>query len=242
MIPELQPPAYCEALIFDWDGTLADSQEANYQALAKTINDHGGTVPRDWFDARTGISAEEVVRLLISEFRYELDTDVDSIVEEREQRYLEQLGSVREISSVLQVARRYKGRLPMAVASGASRRTVLATMNALGISSIFGTVLTREDVKRGKPAPDLFLLAAARLKVPPSGCLVYEDSDEGILAAREARMRTIDVRPYRNGTQDDRSFSSHSTRTLTTPKVTRKRSLGATSHETEVNKEESCYE
>lgn len=202
MTHELQPPAYCEALIFDWDGTLADSHDANYRALAETMSAHGGSVTRDWFDTRTGTSAEDAIRLLVSEFGYELDSDITSILQERERRYLEQLSSVKEVSAVLDVVRQYQGRLPMAVASGASRNTVIATMDAIGVSRLFDAVLTREEAKRGKPAPDLFLLAAARLKIPPSGCVVYEDSDEGMLAARDAGMRAIDVRPYRNEIRD----------------------------------------
>jgi HAD superfamily hydrolase (TIGR01509 family) len=239
MIPELQPPAYCEALIFDWDGTLANSQDANYRALAETMRAHGGSVTRDWFDARTGTSAEDVIRLLVSEFGYELDTDMSSILEERERRYLEQLGLVKEISAALDVARQYHGRLPIAVASGASRNTVSATMDALGISRIFGTVITREDVKRGKPAPDLFLLAAARLKVPPSGCVVYEDSAEGMLAARAAGMRAVDVRPYRAEAREARPSHPHSPRAPTVLRGARRASLGTTDHETEGSREGS---
>jgi beta-phosphoglucomutase-like phosphatase (HAD superfamily) len=96
---------------------------------------------------------------------------------------------------VVALARSLCGRLPLAVASGGIRRLVDKTLAALDLSHCFQAVMTAEDVVHGKPAPDLFLAAAAALSVPPDCCLVYEDSDLGLEAARRAGMRWVDVRP-----------------------------------------------
>jgi HAD superfamily hydrolase (TIGR01509 family) len=82
----------------------------------------------------------------------------------------------------------------MAVASGGERSIVEATLNTIGLRDFFNTIVSVNDVTRGKPAPDIFLLAAQRLGVTPSECIVYEDSEGGLEAAHRAQMRSIDVR------------------------------------------------
>lgn len=76
------------------------------------------------------------------------------------------------------------------------------TLRALGLEQHFNAIVTRDDVRRGKPAPDIFLEAAHRLAVAPETCLVYEDSDQGLQAAVEAGMDAIDVRQFRAEIQD----------------------------------------
>jgi HAD superfamily hydrolase (TIGR01509 family) len=85
----------------------------------------------------------------------------------------------------------------MAVASNGQKTVVESTIEAIQLRSLFQTIVTLNDVKVGKPAPDLFLLAAERMGVAPHECIVYEDSDLGLEAARQAGMRSIDVRILR---------------------------------------------
>lgn len=106
----------------------------------------------------------------------------------------------------------------MAVASGGTREIVKATLLATNLLALFDTVVTIEDVQgRGKPAPDIFLEAARRLRVSPGECTVFEDSDEGIKAARLAGMTATDVRlvyrlAWRFGTQEDDGKSPQKSR------------------------------
>jgi beta-phosphoglucomutase-like phosphatase (HAD superfamily) len=100
-----------------------------------------------------------------------------------------------EIGIVAEVARQHFRKVPMAVASGGTREIVEATLLATNLLGLFDAVVTIEDVQgRGKPAPDIFLEAARRLRVPPCECTVFGDSDEGIEAARLAGMTATDVR------------------------------------------------
>ncbi len=82
----------------------------------------------------------------------------------------------------------------MAIASNGQRFVVEPTINAIKLGSLFNPIVTLDDVAVGKPAPVLFLLAAEKMGVPPYECIVYEDSDGGLEAARRAKMRWIDVR------------------------------------------------
>ena len=81
------------------------------------------------------------------------------------------------------------------MASGGVKKTVIATMNAIGITELFETIVTQDDVKNSKPSPDLFLLAAEEMGVDPTKCLVFEDSQLGIEAAKNAGMKSVLVQP-----------------------------------------------
>lgn len=100
------------------------------------------------------------------------------------------------IESVVAVAAAYRGKLPIAVASGGYRDTITRTLDRLGIRDWFDAMVTAEDTPRHKPEPDVFLEAAKRLKVDPAKCVVFEDTDIGLEAARRAGMPGIDVRPW----------------------------------------------
>ncbi|MFD0567096.1 HAD family hydrolase [Kitasatospora saccharophila] len=119
---------------------------------------------------------------------------IGRLVAECGERYLDHLAAVTEIAAVTALARELSGRVPLAVASGGTRRTVEATLRHLGLDGLFARVVTRDEVERGKPAPDIFLLAARQLGVDPAACVVLEDADSGLLAARRAGMAAVDVR------------------------------------------------
>ncbi|MEV0198258.1 HAD family phosphatase [Nonomuraea sp. NPDC050691] len=189
-------PRDADGLLFDWDGTLVDSQSANYRAMTEALAPLGVTLERAWFDARTGLSSAEMIGALTEEGGLDLPVPVREIVARRDEHFLRQAHRIRAHPAVLEVVRTWHGRLPMAVASGGSRAVISRTMRHLPYASLFSTVVTREDVERGKPAPDIFLLAAHRLGIAPDRCAVYEDSDEGVAAALAAGMTVIDVRPH----------------------------------------------
>jgi beta-phosphoglucomutase-like phosphatase (HAD superfamily) len=182
------------ALIFDWDGTLVDTRHANYEALFVALLRHGFQLPRDWYYSRTGLSAVEMIKLLIDEDEKTADIPIECIVRERDKIFLRGVNAVREISVIADIARRYHGQLPLAIASGGARAVIEPALRITQLGRLFDVVVTREDAERGKPAPDLFLIAAQRLGVSPSDCLVYEDSDEGVIAAKLAGMAVMDVR------------------------------------------------
>lgn len=103
------------------------------------------------------------------------------------------INTVKEVQAVAEVARSHYGKVPMAVASGGEMTVLEATLNNVRLRNLFDVVVSIDDVERGKPEPDIFLLAAQRLGTAPEDCIVYEDSDAGLEAARRAGMRSIDV-------------------------------------------------
>jgi HAD superfamily hydrolase (TIGR01509 family) len=140
-----------------------------------------------------GVGTEEIVRILNA--RDETQLPVAETAAAKERRYELLLPQAPAIRPVVTLARALCGRLPLAVASGGIRRLVDKTVAALELTHCFQAIKSAEDVAEGKPAPDMFLAAAAAVGVPPDRCLVYEDSELGIEAARRAGMRWVDVRP-----------------------------------------------
>lgn len=185
-----------DALIFDWDGTLVDSQPVNFRALSGALAPHGVTMTATWYRQRMGTSGAELIEQLALEQRIDRPLPLDQIVRDCLNSIKSLIREIRINSVVADVARRAYGRRPLAVASGGSREVVLPALDHTGLRPIFDVIVTGEDAPRGKPAPDLFAHAAALLAVPPARCLVYEDSAEGLQAAANAGMAAVDVRPF----------------------------------------------
>jgi HAD superfamily hydrolase (TIGR01509 family) len=179
-------------LIFDCDGTLADTMPAHFVAWVTALRAHGADLSEELFYASAGKPTRTIIEDLNKEFGYDLD--VEAVYEEKEGLYLSVIDSVKEIRAVVDVARANLGKVPMGVASGGTHVVVDSTLSALGITSLFDVVVGADDVLHGKPAPDMFLLAAERMGIAPEDCVVYEDGEPGIVAARAAGMRVVDVR------------------------------------------------
>jgi len=181
-----------QGLIFDCDGTLADTMPAHFLAWTETLQRYGLAFSEDRFYALGGVPAPRIVRLLADEQGRSIDAR--AVADEKEQRYEGYLDAIGGIAPVLAIARAHHGRRPMAVASGGYRHIVLRTLERLEIGDLFDAVVGQEDVEHHKPAPDSFLLAAKRLGVDPRRCCAFEDAEPGIAAAQAAGMTVVDVR------------------------------------------------
>jgi HAD superfamily hydrolase (TIGR01509 family) len=182
------------AAIFDCDGTLADTMALHYHAWVETLERRDALLPEALFYELAGVPTMRIVEILNERFGYTLPPA--DIADAKEAAYERLLPRARPVDRVVALVREYHGTYPLAVASGGIRRLVDLTLSALQISDRFEAVCTAEDVERGKPEPDLFLLAAARLHVAPTDCVVFEDSDLGLEAARRAGMQCVDIRPW----------------------------------------------
>ena len=180
-----------QALIFDCDGTLVDTPDLYAHAWQSAFEAAGLKMTADWYHERAGMS--EHVLMDAYETGFGAVPDREKIVATMRQIVMQRLGEVREIPAVVEIARQYGGGKPMAVASGGPRSIVLASLRGTGLLPLFDAVVTIEDVAHAKPSPDLFIEAARRLQVPPGQCLVFEDSPQGLQAARNAGMEAIDV-------------------------------------------------
>lgn len=178
-----------EGYIFDCDGTLIDSMPVHYRAWLETLQAHGlaDRFSEDEFYALGGVPTVKLVRILGE--RHHLELDPERVAAEKEAAYLRLLSEVPVIEPVAAFARRLAAEGgKVAVASGGSRHVVERALQAAGLRELFPVVVTADDVEHGKPAPDMFLLAAEKLGVNPAGCLVLEDAVLGRQAAEAAGM------------------------------------------------------
>ena len=180
--------------IFDCDGTLADSMVVHHRAWLAALAAHGASFTFDWdlFTSRAGMSVPTTVRELNVQFGLSLDPDLVTATQRAE--YQRFLPTVQPIVEVVELARRVAQVSPVSVASGGERDIIEQTLELLGLRQTFPVVVTAADVRHGKPAPDLFLLAAERMGVRASDCVVFEDAVLGLEAAKRAGMASVLVR------------------------------------------------
>lgn len=184
-----------KGIIFDCDGTLADTMPLHWRAWQAVAQRYQFHFPEDRFYSLGGVPSRDILKMIGEEQRIALDHL--AVAREKEAEYLPLIAQVEPINTVVGVARENFGRIPMAVASGGTRAIIEQVLEHLGIRKLFAAVVTSEDVTNQKPAPDIFLEAAKRIGVEPQFCRAYEDTDLGMQAIRAAGMEAVDVRLLR---------------------------------------------
>jgi beta-phosphoglucomutase-like phosphatase (HAD superfamily) len=164
----------------------------HWRAWQTVTAKHGLHFPEDRFYSLGGVPSRDIFKMLCTEQGKELDCL--ALSHEKENAYLPFLPEVKAIDVVVEVAKANHGKLPMAVASGGLKHIIEQVLEHLKIRHFFDAIVTSEDVKHQKPAPDIFLEAARRIGVAPENCRAYEDTDLGMEAIRSAGMEAIDVR------------------------------------------------
>jgi hypothetical protein len=187
------PKAGFDAVIFDCDGTLVDSMPAHFDAWCEALATYGaaGVFKEDVFFAMGGRPTRDIVVEINNQYGLKLDPEAIALA--KRDAFLLKLHLVEFIDEVADYARSLSGKMPLAVASGGSRYVVEKTLKLLNCSDWFDEVVTADDVKNGKPSPDIFLKTAKLLGVPPERCLVIEDAPPGVMAAEAAGMQVITV-------------------------------------------------
>ncbi len=176
------------------DGTLVNSTPVHYKAWLEAVKPFGVHFDYAFFITLTGRPVMELSKDLIQ--RYQLDVEPGELVRVKEQLVEKNLNNVELVQPVYEVMKQYKGELPMAVGTGASRERAQFLLSTVGIIDEFDVIVTSDDVTQYKPHPETFLKAAETMGVEPANCLVLEDGQLGIEAAREAGMHVIDVKPF----------------------------------------------
>ena len=187
-------PERIRGLIFDCDGTIVDTMPVHFLAWSKALEEVKIHFPEERFYSFAGAPTVTIIQTLARE--QGITCDPEEVARHKEKIYVESLENLEPIHSVVAIARREKGKRKLAVASGGWKRVVKQTLTVVGVEDLFEAIVGADDVVHGKPAPDVFLKAAQMIGVPPEQCLVYEDGDLGIEAAKRAGMEWIDVRPW----------------------------------------------
>jgi len=186
------------AVLWDMDGTLIDSEEFHWIAWRETMADEGITITHEQFLASFGQRNDSILPRWLGNAA--TPERMNRIADAKEQRYraLVQGKGMSPLPGVSTWVHRLHGQgWRQAIASAAPRANIEVILKALNAENLFQAIVSAEDVKKGKPDPEVFLTAAARLGVPPKRCIVVEDAVAGIEGARRAGMSSIGV--SRNG-------------------------------------------
>jgi HAD superfamily hydrolase (TIGR01509 family) len=198
------------AVMFDHDGTLVDSERIHYEMWVQILADHGHDLPESQYKAvyagmPTPANAADMVR------RFGIAASVDQLIESKNsatQAYLSQrafplMPRAREV-----IVELYEAGLKLAVVTGASASGVHVTLRANNLEGYWTTIVSGDDVRRSKPAPDCYLLALERLGVGPAECLAIEDTQYGVEAAHGAGISSVAVPSDMSSHQDFRHASA----------------------------------
>jgi HAD superfamily hydrolase (TIGR01509 family) len=177
------------AYLFDCDGTIADSMPLHYIAWKKALAEWNCVYPEELFYSWGGKPVRDIIADLNR--MHGLNMPIDSLAARKESFYLEQLPQLKPIAEVLEIIEAQYGKVPFAVVSGSRRESVNGSLSVLNLLDKFDVIVSAEDYKNAKPAPDPFLIAAERLGVAAKDCLVFEDTALGIQSATAAGMASV---------------------------------------------------
>ncbi|HSO77668.1 MAG TPA: beta-phosphoglucomutase family hydrolase, partial [Bacteroidales bacterium] len=194
MIHDITPGM--KALIFDLDGTLADSMPFHFQAWQKACRRFGIEMDTAFLQSYTGAPGWTIAEAVIEQNGMSGKVTVDEIMQVKLDEFFTIQHLVTAIEPVAALARKYTGILPMAVGTGGHREAVEKTLEITGLRKYFDIIVTANDVEHHKPDPETFLRCAELMGIEPRFCEVFEDGDLGIEAAKRAGMTATDVRSW----------------------------------------------
>ncbi len=176
------------AIVFDFNGTLSDDEPLLYEVYAGLFAEHGRPLSeRAYLDELAGHTEEEIIRRWLGEVS-------DDLVGQRIARYVERARDGHTVDAAARSAVRHAAeRVPVGIVSAATREEIDTVVDAASLSGLFATIVSAEDVSRGKPDPEPYELAAARLGLPPAEITAFEDTEAGVASAKAAGMLVVGV-------------------------------------------------
>ncbi|MGD9131345.1 MAG: HAD family phosphatase [Candidatus Bathyarchaeota archaeon] len=183
-----------KAVIFDWDGTLADTKEAVVQSFQKVLGEAGCRVSDTFIERRMGIGTKKTIIEAFRERHMRLDVStLEKLANEKIRIQAELTQIVRLFDGVAELLEALQGKTKIALATMSNRKVVDKLLPAKKIERYFDVVVTADEIDKPKPNPEVFLVSAAKLEVKPEDCVVVEDSVFGVRAAKAAGMKCIAV-------------------------------------------------
>jgi beta-phosphoglucomutase family hydrolase len=185
-----------KGLIFDLDGTLADTMPYHFKGWKVACKKFGADIDTAFLRKHTGSPGWMIAEEIIKMCNLSGKVTADQIIEEKLNEFFKDQHLVKPVIPVVEIVKKYYGKMPMAVGTGGHREAVERTMKVADIRQYFEIVITANDVKNFKPHPETFLRCAELMGVDPEFIEVFEDGDLGIEAAIEAGMNPTDVRSW----------------------------------------------
>jgi beta-phosphoglucomutase family hydrolase len=183
-----------KALIFDLDGTLADTMPVHFIAYKNILKDYGINFTPEIFATLAGVPAVGTIVRLNEMFGTNMDPE--KVGHYKENEYEKMMYRMKPVIPVIELAKKYHNILPMAVGTGGYNRLAWKTMNILGLDKYFDILVSTNDITHPKPHPETFLKCAELMGVEPRYCQVFEDGELGIQAANAAGMKSVLVTDF----------------------------------------------
>lgn len=185
-----------KALIFDLDGTLADTMPFHFKSWKLACRKFGADIDPDFLRKYTGSPGWMIAEKILKKFKLSGEVSIEEIMDEKFREFYKDQHLVRPIAPVVNIVKNYFGLLPMSVGTGGHRDAVERTLEVTDLTKYFDIVITANDVTKYKPHPETFLKCAEQMKVDPAFIEVFEDGDLGLEAALSAGMVATDVRSW----------------------------------------------
>ena len=183
-----------EAVIFDWDGTLADTRRVIVASFQKALSEVHCNISDEFIERRIGIGSAETFKEILRSAKIRFDeTLITRLVENKIQTEIEMSNKVKLFDGSLALLESLHGKVKLGLASMNNRNVIDHMLKAMNIQRYFDAVLTTEDISNSKPNPEIFLKCALKLRSSPDKCVVVEDSIFGVKAAKAARMGCVAV-------------------------------------------------
>jgi len=187
-----------KGLIFDLDGTLADTMPYHYEGWKNACRKYGVDIDTAFLLRHTGSPSLTVADEIIKKYNLGGVVTNDHLLNEKMSEFYKLQHLVKPIAIVTDIVKRYYGKLPMAIGSGGHRLAVERTLKITDLRKYFDIIITANDIEYFKPHPETFLKCAELMKIAPSNIEVFEDTDFGLEAAHIAGMIATDVRSWLN--------------------------------------------
>jgi len=183
-----------EAVIFDWDGTLADTKQVVVSSFQKALSEVHCRISDEFIERRIGIGSAETFIEILQSVKVPFDeTLITSLVEKKIQNEIEMSNKVKLFAGSLDLLQSLHGKVKLGLASMNNHAVINHILKRTRIQRFFEAILTAEEISNPKPHPELFLKCALKLRSNPDKCVVIEDSIFGVEAAKKAKMGCIAV-------------------------------------------------
>ena len=190
-----------KAIIFDMDGVIIDSEPLHFKIEKELIRELGVEITDEEHNSFVGTTEYHMFSIIKE--KYQIEFPIEEMIEKKKEMFIENLDQVPLVENFKDfLLTMHKAGYPMALASSNNKRVIGAVAENFDLKDYIKVFVSADDVKRGKPDPEIFLTAAEKLGIPPASCLVIEDARNGVKAAKAAGMRCIGLQNLNSGNQD----------------------------------------